>query len=247
MQRAPDLHTDTARLATARALVIGVGGLGAPAAITLARAGVGTIGLVDPDRVESSNLPRQPLYEDDDVGRLKVEAAAERLARLAPGIRVEPLAARFTASDRALLGGWDVVLDGTDTVAAKFDVNDAAVASAVPLAHAGAIGWRAQLTTVLPGRSACYRCVFEEPPPSGETPGCDQAGVLGPAVALAGTLQAAEALRLLAGVAPALAHRLLTIDLRTGTWRSVPLARRAGCAACGGGLEPAADGRSLAR
>jgi molybdopterin/thiamine biosynthesis adenylyltransferase len=216
-----------------RALLIGVGGLGAPAAMALAAAGVGTLGLVDPDVVESSNLHRQPLYDEADVGRAKVTAAAERLLAKHPGLTVVTDRRRFGTGDVALLDGWDVVLDGTDSVAAKFMVNDAAVVARVPLVHAGAVGWRAQLLTVLPYASACYRCLFEEPPPPDEVPSCQEAGVLGPAVVLAGTLQAAEAVRILTHAEPAFRDRLLTIDLRTGTWRSVPLSRASDCAACG--------------
>ena len=215
-----------------RVLVIGVGGLGAPAATALAGAGVGTVGLIDPDTVEVSNLHRQPLYTSADVGRAKVEVAAERLGALAPALRVETWRARFGPADAHLLRGFDVVLDGTDTIAAKFIVNDAAVATGVPLVHAGVLGFRAQLLTVLPGRSACYRCVFEEAPPAGDVPSCQEAGVLGPVAALAGALEAAEAIRLLAGEPPAWANTLLAIDTQAGSWRTVPVAPSPRCPAC---------------
>lgn len=229
------MHTSTTiphRLQQARALVIGVGGLGAPAAIALAGAGVGTLRLVDPDTVDVSNLHRQPLYDDGDVGVAKVTVAARRLVERHPGLRVEPHLDRFDG-DPALLRDVDVVLDGTDSIAAKFVINDAAVAAGVPLVHAGAIGFRAQLLTILPGVSACYRCLFEEPPPPDEVPSCQEAGVLGPAVVLAGTLQAGEAVRLLRGDGAAFADRLLTIDTRAGTWRSVPVSPNPGCVTCG--------------
>ncbi len=228
----PTPHTSPA-LGRARVVVIGVGGLGCPAATALARAGVGTIGLVDPDVVDLSNLPRQLLYRDADVGRAKVEVAAERLRALAPGVRVVATRARFGLADAARLRDFDVAVDGTDSIAAKFAVSDAAVAAGVPLVHAGAIGFRAQLLTVLPGVTACYRCVFEEAPPPDDAPSCQEAGVLGPVVALAGSLQAADALRVVAGERPLFADRLLSIDCRTGTWRSVPVARTPDCAACG--------------
>jgi molybdopterin/thiamine biosynthesis adenylyltransferase len=233
------MHTTTiptchpaADLERSSALVIGVGGLGAPAAAALARAGVGRLRLVDPDVVETSNLPRQPLYDDGDVGAPKVTAAARRLQALHAGVRVEPVRERFDG-DLALLRDVDVVIDGTDTVATKFVVNDATVAAGVPLVHAGAIGFRAQLLTVLPGESACYRCVFEEPPPADEVASCQEAGVLGPTVVLAGTLQAAEAVRLLRGERAQFANRLLTIDTKAGTWRSVPVGRHSACVTCG--------------
>lgn len=221
--------TDIAR---SRVVVIGVGGLGSPAATALARAGVGLLRLVDPDVVERSNLPRQPLYDDGDVGTPKVAAAARRLLAAHPDLRVETVRARF-GGELSLLRDADVVIDGTDTVACKFVVNDAAVAAGVPLVHAGAIGFRAQLLTVLPGASACYRCVFEEPPPPDEVASCQEAGVLGPAVVLAGTLQAAEAVRLLRGDAPSFADRLLTIDTKAGTWRHIPVHRHSACITCG--------------
>lgn len=234
-------HHSQRALATARVLVIGLGGLGAPAAAALAGAGVGTLGLVDPDRVDVSNLHRQPLYEEGDVGRHKVDAAAERLGRRWPGVTLETRRSRFDAGDGAALREYDVVVDGTDTLDAKFMLNDLAVAAGVPLVHAGASGLRAQLLTVVPGATACYRCLFEEPPPPGEVPSCEAAGILGPVVVLAGALQAAEAIRLLTGVPPLFADRLLTIHAGTGTWRSVPLSRNPACAACGPAtIEPAA-------
>ena len=215
-----------------RALVIGVGGLGAPAAMALAAAGVGTLGLVDPDVVEVSNLHRQPLYATADVGHAKVEVAAERLRERHPALRVETWRERFAPPHGALVRRFDVVLDGTDTIAAKFDVNDAAVAAGVPLVHAGVLGFRAQLMTVLPGATACYRCIFEEVPPPGDVPSCQEAGVMGPVPVLAGALQTAEAFRVLAGEPAVFADRLLAIDLLAGTWRIVPLAANPRCRTC---------------
>ncbi|TMB01079.1 MAG: HesA/MoeB/ThiF family protein [Deltaproteobacteria bacterium] len=219
-------------LAARRVLVVGVGGLGSSAALALARAGVGTLGLMDPDPIEVSNLHRQLLYDSADVGRSKVAVAAERLRRLTPGLRVESWRERFGPDHATILRDFDCVVDGTDTVAAKFVLNDAAVVARVPLAHAGVLGFVAQLMTVVPGESACYRCVFEEPPPPDEVPSCQEAGVLGPVVALAGALQAAEVIRLLGGGAPAWANRLLRIDAWTGSWRTVPLTPNPRCAAC---------------
>src|SRR4029077_16381070 len=221
--------TDHQALTAARALVIGVGGLGSPAAIALAEAGVGTIGLIDPDRGEGSNLPRQPLYTDGDVGAPKVRAAAARLQAVRPGVQVMTWPVRFGPDSRALLDGFDVILDGTDSAVAKFDINDAAVARRVPLVHAGAICTRAQLLTVLPGQTACLRCLFEDPPDPDEAPSCDEAGVLGPSVVLAGSLQVAEAVRLLAGAGPMFAGSLLTFVVWGGVWRRVPVATPAPC------------------
>lgn len=216
----------------ARVLLVGVGGIGAPAAHALAASGVGTLGLIDPDVVEVSNLHRQPLYTSRDVGVAKVTAAAERLRPLAPGLVLETWRERFGPRHLSLLRTFDLVIDGTDSIEAKFVVNDVAVAAGVPLIHAAVLGFRVQLLSVLPRRSACYRCVFEEPPPPGDVPSCEQAGVLGPVAVLAGTLAAAEAIRLAEGNEAALADRLLTIDIRDGRWRTVPLERNSRCAAC---------------
>lgn len=214
-----------AHFARRRALIVGVGGLGAPAAMALAGAGVGTLVLVDPDTVELSNLHRQPLYQTADVGRAKADVAAWRLR----AVQVVTYRAHFAPEH---LAGCDVVLDGTDSIAAKFFVNDACVDAGIPLVHAGVLGFRAQLLTVLPGRSACYRCVFEEAPPPGDVPSCREAGVLGPVPSLAGALQASEALRVLAGAEAQYADRLLTFDLHAGRWRVVPVAARPSCPAC---------------
>jgi adenylyltransferase/sulfurtransferase len=229
----------------ARALVVGVGGLGSPAALALARSGIRTLGLVDPDVVDVSNLPRQLLYTDADLGRAKVEVAAERLRSIAPDVRIVTVRSACTSKDAGLLADFDVVLDGTDSISAKFALSDAAVVAGVPLVHAGAIEFRAQLLTILPGTTACYRCVFEDAPPADDVPSCQEAGTVGPVVALAGSLQAADALRIVDGDRPHFADQLLAIDLRTGAWRSIPVTRRLGCAACGDPPDRLAGTRSM--
>ncbi|HWP66711.1 MAG TPA: HesA/MoeB/ThiF family protein [Candidatus Limnocylindria bacterium] len=243
MAPAPTLATDP--LARARVLVAGIGGLGAPAAEALADAGVGMLGLVDPDVVELSNLHRQPLYDERDVGRPKVAVAAERLQARAPALHVDCERRAVAEGDAPLLARFDVIVDGTDSIEAKFLLNDLAVAADRPLVHAGVVGGRAQLLTVLPRRTACYRCVFESPPPPEDAVSCTAAGVLGPLPVLAGALQAAEVIRVLRGVLPAFADRLLAIDVWSGTWRSVPLARRLTCAACGAGTAIPVATRSI--
>jgi len=224
--------TPAADLARARVLIVGVGGLGAPAAAALVAAGVGTLGLADPDSVELSNLHRQPLYDESVIGEPKVTVAAERLRALHPALRVEPVPRRIRDDDATLCARFDVILDGTDSIAAKFLLNDLAVAAGRPLVHAGVVGTRGQILTIVPHATACYRCVFETPPPPDEAGSCTEVGVLGPLPALVGALQAAEAVRLLVGDTPLFADRLLTIDVWTGTWRSVPLTRRLTCAVC---------------
>lgn len=227
------LHHDRPEpLGDAHVVVIGLGGLGTPAVRVLAAAGVGRLSLWDPDVVERSNLPRQTLYEADDVGRAKTDVAAAWLARRHPDAVAETVCRRFERADAPALAGAVAVLDGTDTIESKFAVSDAAVAAGVPVVHAGAVGLRAQVTTILPGTTACYRCVFEEPPPADERPACADAGVLAPFVNLVGTLQAAEALRLASGLPPALAGRLLVLDAGRGASRTVPVHRRDDCPAC---------------
>jgi adenylyltransferase/sulfurtransferase len=246
MKVAPALTREYDELARSRVLIAGVGGLGAPAAEALAAAGVGTLGLFDPDVVDVSNLHRQPLYDDDAVGRPKAAVAADRLRALAPALRIEWGCRAIASGDARLVAGFDLLVDGTDSIAAKFLMNDLAVAADRPLVHAGVVGGRAQLLTVLPRRTACYRCIFETPPPPDEAVSCTEAGVLGPLPGLAGALQAAEAVRLLRGERPAFADLLLTIDVWSGTWRSIPLARRLTCAICGPGLGASAATRSVA-
>jgi adenylyltransferase/sulfurtransferase len=222
------------------ALVLGAGGLGCPALLGLAGSGV-AVRLVDDDVVDATNLQRQLLYRPSDVGRPKVEAAAERLAEL--GFLVEPVRARFTAaSAAALLRGADVVLDGTDNFATRFLASDAAVLLGVPLVHGGATGFSGQVMTVVGGKGACYRCLFEAPPDPGAAPACSEAGVLGAACGAVGSLMAERALRALAG-AP-LVDELTILDLARGQARSVRLRRDPRCAVCGDAptiraLEPA--------
>ncbi|HTP50680.1 MAG TPA: HesA/MoeB/ThiF family protein [Anaeromyxobacteraceae bacterium] len=216
-------------------LVVGAGGLGGPALLTLAAAGVGRLVLLDDDAVETSNLNRQPLFGEADLGRRKTVAAAERLRRLAPAVRAETHDRRFDASNAAeLVASVDLVLDGSDNFATKFLASDAAVAAGRPLVHGGVLRYTAQLLTVMPGQTGCLRCLFEEPPAPGAVPSCAQAGVLGALAGFAGALMGAEALRLLAGERGAYAGRLVVYEARPGRARIVPVRRRAGCPACEG-------------
>jgi molybdopterin/thiamine biosynthesis adenylyltransferase len=225
------------------ALVIGTGGLGGPVLLALAATGVGRIVLLDDDVVETSNLNRQPLFGEADVGRRKAEAAAARLRRLHPGARVDGLDRRFDAGNAAALAASvDVLVDGSDNFATKFLASDAAVAARKPLVHGGVLRYTAQLLTVVPGQTGCLRCLFEEPPAPGTVPTCADAGVLGALAGLAGALMGAEALRVLAGERGAYTGRLLVYEARTGRTRLVPVRRRAGCPACEG-RDPEPAGR----
>lgn len=221
------------RLADARVLVVGVGALGCPAARHLAGAGIGTLVLLDPDRVELSNLQRQVLHRVSTIGSRKVDSAAAWVRAHFPTVRVE---AHDTALTPETLPGWfrdaDFVVDATDGASAKFLINDGAVRERRPFSHAGVLGFRGQTMTVLPGRSACYRCLFPEPPPPGEAVSCLDAGVIGGIAGLIGALQAAEAIKYLTGAGELLADRLLTYDALTGRWRHIRLARNPRCPVC---------------
>jgi molybdopterin/thiamine biosynthesis adenylyltransferase len=216
------------------ALVIGVGGLGGPAALTLASGGVRRIVLVDPASVETRDLSGHPLLGEDDVGRPRGAAAARRLARRFPDAEV-------TASERdldeesapALLGPADVVVDASNSFLTMFLANDAAAASRKALVHGGVLQHTAQVLTVVPGETGCLRCLFEAPPPPRPGAAGAEAEALGPLAGLVGALLGNEALRLLEGEQGDYAGRLLVYEARSGRSRSVPVKRREGCAACG--------------
>jgi molybdopterin-synthase adenylyltransferase len=222
------------RLAQSRVLVVGVGGLGAPAALHLAAAGVGTLGLIDGDTVELSNLHRQIIYRTTDIGQPKVAAAAARLAALSPSVAVRGFGERLTADNATrIVRDFDFVIDATDGIDSKYLVNDAAVLCGVPFSHAGVLAFHGQTMTVLPGRSACLRCLFPSPPAADEMPTCQEAGVIGSVVGSIGVLQATEALKYLLAVGTCLADRLLTYDAIASRWRTVVLKRRHDCPVCG--------------
>lgn len=221
------------RIRRGRVLVVGAGGLGAPVALYLAAAGVGTIGIADGDRVELSNLQRQVIHFTPDIGRLKVDSAAEKLRRLNPEVRVETHAERLTADNaRDIIGGYDFIVDGTDNFAAKFLINDACVMEGKAFSHGAILRFEGQTFTHLPG-TACYRCIYGEQPPAGAVPTCAQAGVLGAIAGMLGTIQAAETLKYLTGAGELLTNRLLTFDATTMDFRKVRMMRRDACPLCG--------------
>jgi molybdopterin/thiamine biosynthesis adenylyltransferase len=222
------------RLRRARVLIVGAGGLGAPAALHLAAAGVGTVGLIDGDVVDLSNLHRQVIYRTADVARRKVAAAAQRLAALYPHVAVETHDGRLTTDNLAdLFGRFEFIVDGTDHIVSKYVINDGAVLQGIPFSHAGVVGFQGQTMTVLPGRSACLRCLFPTPPPAGEIPTCQETGVIGSLAGAFGVLQATEALKCLLGTGVLLTDRLLAYDALTGRWRTIHLSRDPHCQACG--------------
>jgi molybdopterin/thiamine biosynthesis adenylyltransferase len=217
------------------ALVIGAGGLGGPALLTLAAGGVGRLVVIDDDVVETSNLNRQPLFGESDLGQPKAVVAAARLQALYPAIQVTALARRFDAGEAIeLVSQVDVLLDGSDNFQTKFLASDAALRAARPLVHGGVLRTTVQILTVEPNFSGCLRCLFEAPPPAGQVPSCAEAGIVGGLSGFAGGLMGAEALRLLAGERGTYAGRLLVFEARTGRGRLVLVRRRPGCAACAG-------------
>ncbi|MCC6763428.1 MAG: HesA/MoeB/ThiF family protein [Deltaproteobacteria bacterium] len=214
-------------------LVIGAGALGCAAAEALAAAGIGRLTLVDHDRVERSNLHRQLLHRARDLGRSKVESARDALAARHPALATATAPVRFAADNAAaLVRDHACAVDATDGVATKFLINDLVVGLGTPLVHAGIVRFQGQLMTILPGVSACYRCLFGAPPPEGSVPSCQEAGVLGSLAGTIGTLQAAEAIRIATGSEALLADRLLTYDALAGRFRHVKLRRNPACPAC---------------
>ncbi|UCE49099.1 MAG: HesA/MoeB/ThiF family protein, partial [Phycisphaerales bacterium] len=183
------------KLLSSKVLIIGAGGLGSPAGLYLAAAGVGTIGIVDGDNVDMSNLQRQVIHHTADVGAEKTKSAEDKMLAINPDVRVKTYK-RWLKSDniREIIRDYDFVIDGTDNFAAKFLVNDACYFERVPFSHAGILRFDGQLLTVLPGETTCYRCIFDGPPPADAVPSCSQAGVLGVLAGVIGSLQATEAI-----------------------------------------------------
>jgi molybdopterin-synthase adenylyltransferase len=218
-----------------RVLVIGAGGLGSPAAFYLAAAGVGTLGIIDPDKVELSNLQRQILHASADVGRQKVESAQAKLNQLNPDVQINTYQARFETGNAAeIAADYQFIVDGSDNFETKFLVNDIAVQLGIAFSHAGIVRLQGQTMTVLPRQSACYRCLFQAPPPAEEILNCQQSGILGAVAGTLGTIQATEAIKYLAGFEDGLlTDRLLTYDAARMKFHTVEVTRNRACAACG--------------
>ncbi len=212
-------------------LIVGVGGLGVPAAMAAVRAGVPRLGLIDPDPVELSNLHRQVIYSVSDIGTSKVTAAKQMLRQANGQVEIETHHCELnSANARAMIESYDFVIDGTDSPLTKFLINDTCVALGRPFAYGGVLGMTGQTMTVLPGRTACLRCLFEEPPDENEIASCRDAGIIGPVAGAIGEVQAAEAIRYLGHVMPALAGIMLTYDAKQlGRIRLTPIAARSGC------------------
>lgn len=221
------------QLMNSRVLIIGVGGLGCPAALYLCAAGVGTIGLMDGDLVDVSNLQRQVLHSTADVGRFKVVSAAEKLRALNPHVSLRPYPENFTAENaREVLRDYDFVVEATDSIAAKFLINDACVMEGKPFCSGALLRFRAQVFTWEKG-CTCLRCVYSDRPPAGMVPTCAEAGVLGAVAGMTGTIEAAEAVKYLCHAGRPLTNRLLMLDALAMDFQVIKTARDEACPLCG--------------
>lgn len=222
------------KLLSARVLMIGAGGLGSPAALYLASAGVGTLGIVDSDKVELNNLQRQILHSEKDVGAPKVESAKKRLSGINSDVNVVPYHTRLTSENiMGIVKEYDIVVDGSDNFPTRYLVNDACVLAGKPLSHGGIFRYDGQAITILPHKSACYRCLFPEPPPPGLVPSCQEAGILGAVAGIIGTIQANEALKYILGIEGLLAGRLLIFNALDSSFRMVKVPKDPKCPVCG--------------
>ena len=222
------------KLLRSRVLIVGAGGLGSPAALYLAAAGVGTLGLVDFDRVDISNLQRQILFGTQDIGRSKVEVARERLSALAPDLRIEAYDERLDSSNaERIMRDYDVILDGTDTFPSRYLTNDVCVWLGRPLVYGSVMRFEGQVSVFDAKRGPCYRCLFPEPPPPELAPNCAEAGVLGVLPGVIGLLQATEVLKLLLNQGEPLIGRLLLYDALAMQMRQFTLAKEPDCVVCG--------------
>ncbi|AEF81147.1 HesA/MoeB/ThiF family protein [Leadbettera azotonutricia] len=224
------------RIMGGKVLIIGAGGLGAPAAMYLAAAGMGTIGIADADVVDLSNLQRQIIHSTPDVGKPKVISAKETMNAMNPDVEVVTYHEWINSSNITDIikdRDYDFIIDGTDNFPIKFLINDACVMLGKPFSHAGIIRFQGQLLTYIPGKGPCYRCVFQNPPPADAVPTCRQAGVLGVMGGVIGTLQATEALKYLLGMEGLLNGYLLTYNALTMDFRKVKLSHNPDCQVCG--------------
>jgi adenylyltransferase/sulfurtransferase len=240
----PDLGgTAQMHLRAARVLVIGAGGLGSPAAFYLAAAGIGTLGIIDPDKVELSNLQRQILHATADIGRQKVESAKATLTALNPDVEVKTYAARFDATNAEdVAADYNFIVDGSDNFDSKFLVNDIAIKLGIAFSHAGIVRLQGQTMTVIPGKSACYRCLFKAPPAPEEILNCQASGILGAVAGTLGTIQATEAVKYIVGMEEGLlTDRLLVYDAKNMKFRDVEVKRDPACASCGATADSSAN------
>jgi molybdopterin/thiamine biosynthesis adenylyltransferase len=226
------------KLLDSKVLLVGAGGLGSPAAYYLAAAGVGTLGIVDNDTVDESNLQRQILHTADRLGVPKAESARRTLAALNPGIQVRPIEARLSSANvEEIFQGYDIVLDGSDNFPTRYLVNDACVLLGKPNVHGSVYRFEGQVTVFHPPHGPCYRCLFPEPPPAELAPSCAEAGVLGVLPGVVGLLEAVEVVKLVLGAGDSLVGRLIHYDALKAEFRTLKLRRDPRCAYCGDGVK----------
>ena len=230
----PEVGTNgQARLLDSKVLIVGAGGLGSPSALYLAAAGVGTLGIVDFDVVEASNLQRQVIHSTERLGQKKVDSARLTIEALNPDVRVVAYDEMLLADNvERLIAGYDVILDGTDNLETRYLLNDAAVAAGIPVVHASVFRFEGQLSTFVPYEGPCYRCLYPTPPPPELAPGCSVAGVLGVVPGIMGLLQANEVLKVVLGIGEPLVGRLLLFDALDGAFSEVRLQRDPNCPTC---------------
>lgn len=222
------------KIAQAKVLVVGAGGLRSPCAFYLAAAGVGTLGIVDFDKVELNNLQRQILHVTKDIGRPKVESAKERITQLNPDVKVVTHSERLTSQNTLpLVRQYDILVDGSDNFPTRYLMNDAAVLSNKPLVHGGIFRFDGQLFTIVPRKGPCYRCLFAEPPPPGLVPSCQEAGILGAVAGTIGVMQATEVLKLILGIGELLTDWLLVFNALRNGFREVKIRKDPDCPVCG--------------
>jgi sulfur-carrier protein adenylyltransferase/sulfurtransferase len=223
------------QLLQSRVLLIGAGGLGSPASLYLAAAGVGRLGIVDDDRVDSSNLQRQIAHSTERLGEWKADSAKRTLEALNPDVNVITYKERLTSEnvDRILADGWDVIVDGADNFPTRYLVNDASIWHDIPVVHGSIYRFEGQVTVFKPHEGPCYRCLFPQPPPPELAPSCAEGGVLGVLPGIVGSLQASEALKLALGIGESLAGRLLLFDALQTDFSEVTLRRDPNCPVCG--------------
>ncbi len=222
------------KLLAAKVLIIGAGGLGSPAALYLASAGIGTIGIVDSDKVELNNLQRQIIHSVKEVGRPKVESARDRINAINEDVKVITYNLRVTSLNILdIIKDYDIIMDGSDNFPTRYLVNDACVLSKKPLSHGGIFRFDGQAITIIPGESACYRCLFSEPPPPGLVPSCQEAGILGAVAGVIGVIQANEVLKFVLGLGNVLTGKLLVFNALESSFRQVKVHRDPKCPVCG--------------
>lgn len=221
------------KISKSKVFIIGAGGLGSPATLYLAAAGVGTIGIADADTVKISNLQRQIIHTTNDIGKPKVESARSKVQTLNPDVNVKTYQIYISSDNISeIINDYDFIIDCSDNYETKFLINDACVANNIPFSHGGIFKFEGQTMTVIPGKSACYRCVFSAPPPQELVPKSSQAGLLGAIAGILGTIQAAETLKYITNVGKLLTNQLLVFDAKTMDFRKITFKKKDTCPIC---------------